>query len=154
MGCGGAVDLIFCRRTRAQRTQTGRCLLFWWSMFQRMLVFIIYYHYYHCVHIHYSALSLCSYSLFSSIIMSVWEQGMFIIHHFGRVYSLFIILFILLGAGYDSVPSDIGVYMAAEAMLREYGCKCKEITYFSGKSKVCLSWRHAKFRVRTTSYGS
>mmetsp|Transcript_12007 Transcript_12007/g.19003 ORF Transcript_12007/g.19003 Transcript_12007/m.19003 type:complete len:424 (+) Transcript_12007:67-1338(+) len=46
---------------------------------------------------------------------------------------------ILHGCGYDSVPSDIGSFMAAEAMLKEFGCKCKTITCFSGKSKGSLS---------------
>jgi len=46
---------------------------------------------------------------------------------------------ILHGCGYDSVPSDIGSYMAAEAMSREFDCKCSKITCISGKSKGAVS---------------
>ena len=46
---------------------------------------------------------------------------------------------ILHGCGYDSVPSDIGSLMAADAMIKEYGCKCTKITCFSGKSNGGLS---------------
>ena len=46
---------------------------------------------------------------------------------------------ILHGCGYDSVPSDLGAFMAAEAMTREFGCKCSAITYFAGKSKGAVS---------------
>ena len=46
---------------------------------------------------------------------------------------------ILHGCGYDSVPSDLGAFMASETMMKEFGCKCKAITYFAGKSKGAVS---------------
>ena len=46
---------------------------------------------------------------------------------------------VLHGCGYDSVPSDLGTFMAAEAMQQEFGCQCSKITCFSGKSKGSVS---------------
>ena len=37
------------------------------------------------------------------------------------------------------MPSDIGSYMAADAMVKEFGCCCKKITCIAGKSKGSLS---------------
>lgn len=42
---------------------------------------------------------------------------------------------ILHACGYDSVPSDLGAMMAADAMKERYGCDCKSLEFVAGKSK-------------------
>merc|ERR1711939_1287763 len=37
--------------------------------------------------------------------------------------------------GYDSVPSDLLAWLAAQTMLERHGCPCKSLKYFAGDSK-------------------
>lgn len=43
------------------------------------------------------------------------------------------------GCGFDSVPSDIGAYVAAKAMRDKHGCKCSLIKTFVGESAGYVS---------------
>jgi len=46
---------------------------------------------------------------------------------------------IIHSTGYDSIPSDLGAMLAADAMKKRHGCKCKSIQLVAGESKGGVS---------------